>query len=456
MIHGAKPEYEVFFEKLFDKSPEGVVIQGLDGTVHKANRAFCTMFGYSHDEIMGRNLDTLVGCDPDIITEASSFTGKALMGEEFSFESVRQRKDGSRFNVLAFGFPIFSGDNVVAIYGMYRDISDRVVAQEALRQSEERYRAIIQQQRELIVRYSPDWIINFANEAYCKYYGTTAEKVVGTSMTVHIPRKYREKAIQHLRNLSLENPTDIVEEETVLPSGEVRWQQWVDTALTDQRGNIVEFQSVGRDITDRKVMEESLRLSGEKLERALNDTVKVLAGTMRIRDVYTAEHQENVARLVKAMGEEMGFSEDRTRGLWVAGMIHDIGKLYIPGEILNKPTSLTTLEYEIVKRHAEVGAETLNDVSFPWPIEHIIAQHHERLDGSGYPRGLRSGQIIEDAKILSVADVVEAMCSHRPFRPAHSLETALETIQEGSGRLFDERAVESCLRVFENGFMLIK
>jgi len=152
----------------------------------------------------------------------------------------------------------------------------------------------------------------------------------------------------------------------------------------------------------------------------------------------------------------MGLSEDRSKGLWVAGMIHDIGKLHIPGEILNKPTSLSTIEFEIVKRHAEVGAETLRGVSFPWPIANIIAQHHERLDGSGYPRGLKKEQIIEDALILSVADVVEAMCSHRPFRPAYGLETALETIRDGAGTLFGERPVECCCRVFEKGFLFLK
>ncbi len=456
MIPGVDHEYALFFEKLFDNSPEGVVIQGTNGTVFKANEAFCHMFGYSLEEIIGQNLDTLVGNDRDIRKEASSFTEKAAKGEEFSFESVRQKKDGSRFHVHAFGFPITAGGKVVAIYGIYNDISGRKQAEEALRQSEDRYRAIVQQQRDLIVCYSPDWTITFANDAYCQYFGKPSGELIGCSFLDHIPEDKRDEISGYLKNLTRDNPNRISEEGTVLLSGENRWQQWIDTALLDNSGNIVEYQSVGRDITDRKVMEESLRLSGEQLERVLDNTVKLLAGTMRIRDVYTADHQENVARLVSAIGEEMGFSEDRCKGLWVTGMIHDIGKLHIPGEILNKPTSLSSIEYEIVKRHAEVGAETLRGASFPWPVANIIAQHHERLDGSGYPRGLKGKDIVEDARILAVADVVEAMCSHRPFRAAHNLDAALEAVKSGAGTLFDENVVQSCFRVFEKGFVLRK
>jgi len=140
----------------------------------------------------------------------------------------------------------------------------------------------------------------------------------------------------------------------------------------------------------------------------------------------------------------------------MAALIHDIGKLHIPGEILNKPTTLTALEYQIVKRHPEVGSETLKGISFPWPIAQIVSQHHERLDGSGYPRGLRGNQILPEVRILSVADVVEAMASHRPFRPAYPLETALDTVRAGAGTLFDERVVQACLKVFERGFRFKK
>ena len=446
------PDYDVLFEGLFENSPEGVVIQGLDGVVHKANRAFCEMFGYALEEVIGHDLDRLVATDESLNLEAAERTQRAILGEELVFETVRQRKDRTRFHVMALGVPIVVEGRLVAIYAMYRDITDRKKAEEALQRSEEQYRAIVQQQQEVIVRYAPDWKVTFANEAYCKYYQTTPDEIIGTSMTPHMPDENRKEILGSLKKLDPGSPTQVSEELTILPSGETRWQQWIDTALFDGEGNLVEYQSVGRDISDRKRMEESLRVSGERLERVLDETVRVLAGTMRIRDVYTADHQEGVAQLAYAIGEEMGLSEDVLKGLWMAALIHDIGKLHIPGEILNKPTTLTALEYEIVKRHPEVGSETLKGISFPWPIAQIVSQHHERLDGSGYPRGLRGDQILPEVRVLSVADVMEAMCSHRPFRPAYPLETALDTIHAGAGTLFDERVVQACLKAFERGF----
>jgi PAS domain S-box-containing protein/putative nucleotidyltransferase with HDIG domain len=453
---GMIPDYDVLFEGLFENSPEGVVIQGLDGVVHKANRAFCELFGYTLEEVIGRDLDGLVASDEPLNVEAAKSTQSAIRGEELMFETVRQKKDGTRFHAMALGVPIVVEGRRVAIYAMYRDITDRKKAEEALRRSEEQYRAIVQQQQEVIVRYSPDWKVVFANDAYCRYYQTTCDEILGTPMTPHIPSEHRQETLEGLQKLTPESPTRISEEETILPSGETRWQQWVDMALFDSKGDIVEYQSVGRDISDRKRMEESLKISSERFEKVLDETVRVLAGTMRIRDVYTADHQEGVAQLAWAMGEEMGLAEDALKGLWMAALIHDIGKLHIPGEILNKPTTLTALEYEIVKRHPEVGSETLRGISFPWPIAQIVSQHHERMDGSGYPRGLKGRQILREVRILSVADVIEAMCSHRPFRPAYPLEAALDTIRSGAGTLFDMKVVDACLRVFEKGFTFKK
>ena len=189
------PDYDVLFEGLFENSPEGVVIQGLDGVVHKANRAFCEMFGYALEEVIDHDLDRLVATDESLNLEAAERTQRAILGEELVFETVRQRKDRSRFHVMAFGVPIVMEGRLVAIYAMYRDITDRKKAEEALQRSEEQYRAIVQQQQEVIVRYAPDWKVTFANEAYCKYYQTTPDEIIGTSMTPHMPDESREEIL---------------------------------------------------------------------------------------------------------------------------------------------------------------------------------------------------------------------------------------------------------------------
>jgi putative nucleotidyltransferase with HDIG domain len=183
-------------------------------------------------------------------------------------------------------------------------------------------------------------------------------------------------------------------------------------------------------------------------QASLEDTIGALASTVDLRDPYTAGHQERVAQLATAVGRELRLADEQLHGLHLAAIIHDIGKITIPTDILTKPAVLSKLEFELVKEHAQAGFEVVKAVEFPWPIAEIVRQHHERLDGSGYPRHLRDDEILLEAKILAVADVVEAMMSHRPYRPQLGIEAALAEIENGKGRLYDPAAVEACVRLF--------
>jgi HD-GYP domain-containing protein (c-di-GMP phosphodiesterase class II) len=172
-----------------------------------------------------------------------------------------------------------------------------------------------------------------------------------------------------------------------------------------------------------------------------------------MRDPYTAGHQQRVARLAVAMASALHLSDDQIEGLYLAGIVHDVGKIDIPAEILSKPGTLHKLQYLLIQAHAEAGYDILKGIDFPWPIAEMVRQHHERLDGSGYPQGLKAEAILPEAKILAVADVVEAMMSHRPYRASLGIETALAEIEDGKGRLYDPAAVEACVALFrENGF----
>jgi putative nucleotidyltransferase with HDIG domain len=189
------------------------------------------------------------------------------------------------------------------------------------------------------------------------------------------------------------------------------------------------------------------------LSRILKQTVQALAAQAEVRDPYTAGHQRRVAKLAVAIARDLNLDPFRVEGLEVAGLLHDIGKIAIPIGILAKPTLLTQTEFAIVKGHPEVAYEILRKVDFPWPVAEIVLQHHERMDGSGYPKGLKGEQILLEARILAVADVVEAMSSHRPYRPSLGIHAALQEIQEKSGQLYDQEIVNSCVRQFElNGF----
>ena len=200
----------------------------------------------------------------------------------------------------------------------------------------------------------------------------------------------------------------------------------------------------------------ALRAGGERetairrLYESLEDTVGAIASTIELRDPYTAGHQRRVAKLAVRIAGEMGLPEDQTRGIFLAGLIHDIGKINVPAEILGKPGELTPLERQFIRTHPQGGYDIIKGVEFPWPIAEAVLQHHERLDGSGYPRGLAAEAVIAEARILAVADVTEAITAHRPYRPALGLDAALAELEAGRGRLYDPAAVDACVNLFRN------
>jgi PAS domain S-box-containing protein/putative nucleotidyltransferase with HDIG domain len=219
-------------------------------------------------------------------------------------------------------------------------------------------------------------------------------------------------------------------------------------------GNQYSILSVVRDITERKRTEEELRQSSEKLLRAMNGTINAMASITEVRDPYTAGHQQRVTKLATAIARELSLSEEQIEGIGVAGTLHDIGKICVPAEILSKPGPLRKSEFDLVKDHAEVGYGLLKAIEFSRPVAQIVLQHHERMDGSGYPSGLSGENILIEARIMGVADVIESMSSHRPYRPAFSIEKALLEIILKKGVLYDPDVVDACVRLFnEKGFV---
>jgi putative two-component system response regulator len=212
-----------------------------------------------------------------------------------------------------------------------------------------------------------------------------------------------------------------------------------------------------REILEKKVSDRTTALqeSMSKLQEALEGSIYAMASAVETRDPYTAGHQHRVADLANAIAKEMGLSEERIQGVRMAGVIHDVGKISIPAEILSKPGSITEIEFALIKTHPQVGYDILKNIAFPWPIVQIVVQHHERMDGSGYPSGLTEDAILLEARILGVADVVEAMASHRPYRPALGIDKALEEIANKKGLLYDPEVVAACLQLFQKkGFIL--
>ena len=206
-----------------------------------------------------------------------------------------------------------------------------------------------------------------------------------------------------------------------------------------------------RDITANKRAEKDLQESFVSLRKALDGIIQAVALTVEKRDPYTAGHQRRVADLARAIASKMGLSKIQINGIRIAGSIHDLGKICVPADILSKPGRLTEHEFGIIKAHPEVGYDILKSIQFPWPVAQTILQHHERLDGSGYPAELKGNDIITEARIVAVSDVVEAMSSHRPYRPALGIDMALDEIEKGRGATYDPDAVDACINLFKTG-----
>jgi putative nucleotidyltransferase with HDIG domain len=239
------------------------------------------------------------------------------------------------------------------------------------------------------------------------------------------------------------------------PIGVLQVQSNRPSAYSDEDADLLAgLANVAAISVQNALLVDEARRAAAQIRQGLEGTIRAVALTTEMRDPYTAGHQERVTRLAYAIARKMGLSEERVEGLRVAGLLHDVGKVSVPAELLSKPTRLTPAEFSLVKAHPQTGYEILKGVVFPWPVADIVLEHHERLDGSGYPRGLKGEAISLEARILAVADVVEAMVSHRPYRPALGVDKALGELEAGAGVLYDPEVVNVCLQLFHGGYAI--
>ena len=250
-----------------------------------------------------------------------------------------------------------------------------------------------------------------------------------------------QKDLARSRTLELE----LIRKDGSLVPVEVKY-----TFLRDAQARPVEVLAIARDISERKQAQEEARQNTERLIRAMEHAIQAMTIVVEMRDPHTAGHQQRATQLACAIAKEMGLSKEQIGGLRLAGLIHDIGKVRVPAEILMNPDGLSEPEFMMIKAHPRLGYEILRTIDFPWPVAQIVLQHHERMDGSGYPSGLSGEDIIMEARILAVADVVEAMASHRPYRAAPGINKALGEISQNKGVLYDSKAVDACLTLFRN------
>jgi PAS domain S-box-containing protein len=441
------------YHRLFDVTRDATMIaEAPSWKFTSGNPAALKMFGASNEEEFASYGPWMLSPERQPDGRASAEKAKAMIETTLRegtnlFEWIYRRIDGVEFPADVLMTPLVQGKSVI-IHSTVRDTTERKAAAQALLGSEERFRTLVEQAPEAIVVYDFDLgRFVLANKQAEKLFACNREELLRVGPTrFYSPsqpdgRPSAETFAEHNRR--------------VLAGEAVTFDRQIRSAVGEER--LCEVRLVPMPSSESRLMRASYiditdrAAALQRLERALEGTVAAVASTVEMRDVYTAGHQRRVAKIAEAIAGEIGLSANRIQGLRLASTVHDLGKVNIPAEILSKPGKLTSLEYELIKTHSQVGHDILKPVEFPWPIADIVLQHHERLDGSGYPNGLKGDAILLEAKILAVADVVESMMSHRPYRPALGIDAALAEIRRGSGKVYDAAVVDACLKLLREG-----
>ncbi len=453
-LRQSEEKYRTILENIED----GYYEVDLSGRFTFFNESMRKTLGYSSEELMGMNYRKFT--DEKYAKKLFHTFNKVFNTGEPSKEFDWQllRKDGTRRYIeVSVSLVKDASGNPAGFRGISRDITERKNAENLIRESEAKYRNIFENAMEGIYQVTLGGHIVTVNKAFARMAGyASPQELIDSIKDVSTELYFRpEDRNRFLEIIAEKGSVEGFEVEFIKKDGSVFWVILNARTVTDEQGHTLYNEGLAEDITLRKKAEKQLQHSLESLKRATNTTIQVLVSALESKDPYTAGHQAKSANLACAIAKEMGLDKEIIEGIRMAGIIHDIGKISVPAEILTKPSKLTDIEFLLVKEHAQSGYEMLKDVESPWPLAQIVYQHHERMDGSGYPRKLKGEEIILEARILSVADVVEAMASHRPYRASLGIEAALAEIEKNRGILYDSVVADACLRLFqENGYLL--
>ena len=449
-------ESERTLRATFEQAAMGIATTAPDGRYLQVNQKFCDVVGFSREELLGRRFQDIT--HPDDRDANLAELRRLLAGEieNIATEKRYLRRDDSAVWVNVSVALVRRRDGSPAhLISMIENIQARKDAEAAVQESEARFRAMIEQSVTGTCIIDTGGRIVYANPRLVQILGyPSGDALVGRPMLDLIAPEHHALVQNNLR----ERAAGIAQSARYHFDGIRRDGSRVTlgahATLGAYDGRPVLITTV-QDVTELLRAQQEIERTVAKLQRAVQSTIEVVSTIGELRDPYTHGHERRVGEIATAMASEMGLSADQVEGIRVAGYLHDVGKIGVPAEILAKPSRLSKAEFDLVKQHAQQSYDILKGVDFPWPVAEAALSHHERLDGSGYPRGLKNGEIILEARILAVADTVEAMASHRPYRPGLGIDKALEEIARGRATVYDPDVADACLRLFrDKGYSL--
>jgi len=437
-------DIDALYCSLAESSPVGVYFL-VNGKFRFLNARFEESTSFRAEELHGRDSLSIVHPeDRERVRKEAIDMLKGKRSTPYEFRTVT--KDGRVRSILGTVAPmLFNGER--AVHGSYMDNTEQIETRRRLVDLETIEASILDALPVVVIVLCERKIL-FANRAVETVFGWKPEELVGrgTRILYRSNEEYEEigqhfyPVLERQRTFSEEYPCRYSDGRDILC--------FVSTSRIGMNLHEKRIVATFEDITDRKNAEAELQKNVVKLRKAMSDIIRAMGTIVEARDPYTAGHQHRVARLATSIAEKMELSENKTEAIYMAAAIHDIGKIYIPAEILSKPGKISEIERSIIRTHSQVGYDILKTIEFPWPIADIVLQHHERMNGSGYPRALKNGQIRIEARIIALADVVESMGSHRPYRPKLGINKALEEIRVHNGVLYDSDVVDACLRLY--------
>jgi PAS domain S-box-containing protein/putative nucleotidyltransferase with HDIG domain len=444
------------FRAVTDYSSDMIILTNPQGVNIYMNQAIEKNLGYKVEERI--NASALEIVHPDDLQKIMDYF--TILSTDTNYPVIKgetrlRHKNGTWCTFETIASNIVKNNTVEALVINHHNITERKQIEIDLRESERNFRLSLDESP-LGIRISTiEGETIYANRAILDMYGyDSIDELKETSIKDrYTPESYAAFQDRKKKRLQGESVSSEYEISIVKKNGEIRHLQAIRKAILWNGKK--QSQIIYQDITERKLAEENLKQTLESLRNAVGITIQVMVSVVEMRDPYTAGHQIRTADIARAIATEMGLDQNKIDGIRMAGSIHDIGKLSIPAEILSKSIKLSEIEFSLIREHAMNGYEMLKSVESPWPLAEIVHQHHERMNGTGYPRNLKGDEILIEARILAVADVVEAMASHRPYRGSLGIEAALEEIEINKGILYDNDVADACLRLFrEKGYQL--